>query len=431
VNQVQILFLSSLPSQQLRLNVGTELRRIESALDALGERFHVEERSSVRRTDMFRLLTTKRHIVHFSGHGNDDDHFLFETENGEAERVGTQAFVDWFDLLPEHLKPELVVFSACYSEPHAQAIADVVGCAVGVRATIRDSTSFDFATGFYGALGRGLNVAAAVRSGNATVSSRVASKDLPMIHFRKGLDPATVDFRAAPPIVDFPADLHMNRTRQLALFTEMLAHGRIRLLTITAPGNMGKTSLVEAMSKSVESGQCVDVDLGGGVVSPEEVLKGLSESLGVALTGPENVTSPVGRQAELEKATEEFFTAVRQKAMELGHRIALLLDSMEKVSGDLKTWLEKVFLPKLLTGGSDAVVCVVAGQVRPTIPFQTQLVRHEELRNLTPQDIRAVLQELGLDDSDTAVRLVLANGDGNPYLTRTNLGKALQKGVLM
>jgi len=47
------------------------------------------------------------------------------------------------------------VLNACFSRPQAEAIAEVVGCAVGMKEAIGDKAAIEFATAFFQAIAFG------------------------------------------------------------------------------------------------------------------------------------------------------------------------------------------------------------------------------------------------------------------------------------
>ncbi|KAL9614904.1 MAG: hypothetical protein Q9167_000646 [Letrouitia subvulpina] len=124
-------------------------------------------RSSHSTNPFLRLLEASRHtelssardaldtynpnILHFSGHGTRSG-LCFEKDQGEVTVVEKTALVRPLSMQRE-LK--LVVLNACYSRDQAQAIADAVGCVIGMEGSILDQDSIAFSREFYRALAYG------------------------------------------------------------------------------------------------------------------------------------------------------------------------------------------------------------------------------------------------------------------------------------
>jgi hypothetical protein len=78
------------------------------------------------------------------------------------------------------------LLNACLSEPQAEAIAHVVGCAIGMRGEISDDAAIAFGAAFYRAIGFGHSVQAAFRQGRLAVPP--AERDCPQLLLGLGMD---------------------------------------------------------------------------------------------------------------------------------------------------------------------------------------------------------------------------------------------------
>lgn len=430
MDRIRILFLASTPTDERRPNVEREFHCIEDALREFGDRFDCQYYPWPKRTNIVRKLReAKPHVVHFSGHGNNHDELLLVNAQGRSEPVGVADLEAMFSLIDEPERPRLVVFSACYSAHQAEAITRIVPCAVGVRSGILDSVTFDFATGFYNILGHGLSVDAALTGGRTAISGAVPIEQRPELHLLAGTLAEEIHFRASRPVARFPQDLHVNRIDQLECFAGMVANGYPRVLTITADAAMGKSSLVREMAKRADSDKVAVVNL-DSAVKPEEILERLARSLriddvaittpGTAALGQSTVHAAADRHRQLADSTRELLSAARQRSDRADGQVAVVLDAFDGTDGDVMTWLEKIFLPELLSGPA-GVVCVVAGRRAPEIAIAPQLVRQDELENFGKEDIRQVLRDLRLDASDSAVQMAWAFANGQPFATRTGL----------
>src|SRR6185436_5696020 len=122
-------------------------------------------------------------VVHFSGHGGaraagtsgaadardvtaepassavPSPGLYFHDAMGGTERVSPEAIAQ--TLRATGTSVRLVVLSACYTEPIAEALVAHVDCVVGMSGSIHDNAARSFAVGFYGGLGEHESIAAA------------------------------------------------------------------------------------------------------------------------------------------------------------------------------------------------------------------------------------------------------------------------------
>jgi len=99
------------------------------------------------------MLDFKPQIIHFSGHGADEDGLVFEDIDGQSKLIGGEDLADLFDLFSDRI--ECVVLNACYSETQAEAIRQKIQYVIGMNQTIGDRAAIEFAVGFYAAIGAG------------------------------------------------------------------------------------------------------------------------------------------------------------------------------------------------------------------------------------------------------------------------------------
>ena len=161
-----ILFLAANPVDTVRLRLDAEVRAIDAALQRTPFRhqFDLQQHWAVRVADLPELL--QRHepaIVHFSGHGSDAGELVLEDALGQMCPVASAALTRLFSVLRDNIR--CVVLNACYSESQAQAIAESVGCVVGVSGQIGDEAAVGFAAAFYAALGYGRDIGTAFELG--------------------------------------------------------------------------------------------------------------------------------------------------------------------------------------------------------------------------------------------------------------------------
>jgi len=212
-----ILCLAANPSGTDRLALDREARAIHQELERGGHRdcFEFVTRWAVEPLDLLRELRKLRPtVVHFSGHGSQgvadeprpgssggrdvvgefgchgdeqQQGMFFQGPGGNPQLVSTAALEEAFRAAGASVK--LVILSACYSEPQAEALLAHVDCVVGIGGSIRDDAARSFAIGFYGGLGECESVAAAYRQGRAAISLEgLRDGDRPQLKVRAGVD---------------------------------------------------------------------------------------------------------------------------------------------------------------------------------------------------------------------------------------------------
>ncbi|TMQ19355.1 MAG: CHAT domain-containing protein [Deltaproteobacteria bacterium] len=215
MNKHTILFLAANPAGTPHLALDQEARAIQAELERSGHRdqFDLVTRWAAQPLDLLRELRKLRPtIVHFSGHGGSESgipragvrrdvgdvpgssesqlrHGLFfQGPDGRPQLVSTEALEATFGAAGASVK--LVVLSACYSEPQAEALLAHVDCVVGMGGSILDDAARNFAIGFYGGLGERESVAAAFLQGRAAISLEgLRDSDRPELKVRIGVDP--------------------------------------------------------------------------------------------------------------------------------------------------------------------------------------------------------------------------------------------------
>jgi len=170
-----------------RLELDAEVREIQAKVRASEHRdaLKFDYRLAARRDDLLQALNEiKPDIVHFSGHGWSEGLFLMDSRGRRSDRMDRTDLAELFRIFRGKIR--VVVLNACVSEPQAEAIADVVGCAIGMRGEISDEAAIAFGTAFYRALGFGQSVQAAFRQGRLAVPT--PERDRPQLLLRPGVD---------------------------------------------------------------------------------------------------------------------------------------------------------------------------------------------------------------------------------------------------
>jgi len=175
----KILILSANPRDTSKLSLDEEMREIKEGLKRgrARDKYSIETAGAVRYRDIHRyILDYEPNIVHFSGHGAEEEGLVFEDENGLVKLVDAEALAGLFELFAHEV--ECIVLNACYSKVQGEAIAKHINHVVGMSKAINDQAAIEFAVGFYDALGAGKSYAFAHRLGCQVIKMSGASEAL-------------------------------------------------------------------------------------------------------------------------------------------------------------------------------------------------------------------------------------------------------------
>ncbi len=226
MSKVRVLFLVSNPLGENWLAVDEESRAIAAKirLTELRDAIEIIPAWAVRPHDLQQfLLQHKPRIVHFSGHGTQRaptesapagalssvrdmkvrhpgqvEHLLMTGEGGQVQPMSKAVLVHLFGALKNDV--QLVLLSACHSERIAEALAQVIPYAIGMRETISDDAAIVFAAAFYQALGYGRTIREAFDLGkNALMNLPMPEDHVPQLFWRDDRgDPAEVVLVRSP-----------------------------------------------------------------------------------------------------------------------------------------------------------------------------------------------------------------------------------------
>lgn len=188
---IKVLFMASNPIDQTQLRLDEEIRAITEKIRASEHRDSVQliSRWAVRPTDLLQALNEhKPHIVHFSGHGSDNDELVFQADDGSTKLVSKEAIVTTMSTLNDNIC--VVIFNACFSYAQAKAVTQHVDIAIGMKDSIRDDAARVFAAQFYAAIGFGRSVKQAFNQGiSALLLEGIPEDDIPSLFVRENVDP--------------------------------------------------------------------------------------------------------------------------------------------------------------------------------------------------------------------------------------------------
>lgn len=201
--RITVLFMASNPLDQTQLRLDEEVRAIEEKIRASKHRDAVklESRWAVRSGDILQAMNEfKPAIVHFSGHGSDQDELVLQTDQGGTKLVAKEAIVSAMAVGSDTL--QLVFFNTCYSRNQAEAVVEHIPAAIGMSTTIGDEAARVFAAQFYSAIGFGLSARKAFDQAKAALMlESIPEEDTPELFIQDGLD-ANEIIIVKPPEVD-------------------------------------------------------------------------------------------------------------------------------------------------------------------------------------------------------------------------------------
>lgn len=199
---IKVLHLAADPFRQEALNLAQEIRQVQQALRNAGcTDVVVESEWAVQPQELQQALLRHRpDVVHFSGHGAPNACLVLEGDNGPVE-VSQDALTGLFRALGESVR--LVVLNACHSHSQAEALAPVVGSAIGMRTAVTDDAAIAFSASFYQALAYGKSIQVAFEAAkNAIALQGMPDEDVPRLY---SVPPGRArEFLVRPRVADTP-----------------------------------------------------------------------------------------------------------------------------------------------------------------------------------------------------------------------------------
>lgn len=188
--KITVLFLASNPIDQIQLRLDEEARSISEMITKSKHRDSIRFQTcwAVQPKDVLQAINEYNpSIVHFSGHGSDNDEIIFQTNNGTAKVVSKEAIVQTMMASSEEIR--LVFFNTCYSRNQAEAVVEHVECAIGMNTSIGDEAALTFSSQFYSAIGFGLSVKKAFEQAKALLMLEgILEQDTPELFINEGLE---------------------------------------------------------------------------------------------------------------------------------------------------------------------------------------------------------------------------------------------------
>ena len=189
--KINVVFFASNPVNESHLRLDEEARATTETIRKAKFRDAVELKScwAVRPEDVIQALNEHAPaIVHFSGHGSDQDEIVFQDDDGKALLVPMKAIVQTMMTSSEGLR--LVFFNTCHSHNQAEAVIQHVEAAIGMNTSIGDDAARIFASQFYSSIGFGFSVKKAFEQARGLLMMKgIPEQDTPKLFTQAGLDP--------------------------------------------------------------------------------------------------------------------------------------------------------------------------------------------------------------------------------------------------
>jgi hypothetical protein len=193
-DRITVLFLASNPVDQPQLRLDAEARAITEMIRKSQHRDAVQFVTcwAVQPLDVLQAINEHSpRVVHFSGHGSDQDEIVFQDKEGNAKAVSKDAIVQ--TMLAGSGDIQLVFFNTCFSHRQAEAVVRHVTAAIGMTVAIGDDAARVFAAQFYSAVGFGKSVRQAFEQAKAALMLEgIPEEDTPVLKTADGVDPDTL-----------------------------------------------------------------------------------------------------------------------------------------------------------------------------------------------------------------------------------------------
>lgn len=189
---MKILFVSAGPANEGRLRLDAELRDIMGKIRSatLRDGMRLELAVAARQGDILDAFNIhKPAILHISGHGNHQG-LALEDDHGKSDFVPIDRVGKLISLASSRLR--VVILNACESAIQASVLTNYVDVAIGMNDSISDDAARAFSVQFYSSLGEGLVIKQAFEQAKFAIGiGNITESDIPVIHFRKGINPDT------------------------------------------------------------------------------------------------------------------------------------------------------------------------------------------------------------------------------------------------
>lgn len=199
--KLRILVLTSDPEGGLRL--GREQKRISRAVQQAVHRDWVEFdfRPAATPEDLLEGLTEfSPHVLHFSGHSNEEIVLFEEDQDGSNPGRSISAATLSRALAAVDTPPSLVVLNSCKSAGQLNTLTEGgIPFVVGMLDSINDTDAIVFSARFYATIANGQSLASAVATGQVALEmAGLAGSELPILAHAEDVDPSGLFLVKAP-----------------------------------------------------------------------------------------------------------------------------------------------------------------------------------------------------------------------------------------
>lgn len=186
--KIIVLFLASNPIDQQQLRLDEEARAISEMIRKSRHRDSVKFETcwAVQTIDLLQAINEyKPSIIHFSGHGSDDDEIIFQTTDGRTKTVSKEAIVQ--TMMASSAGIRLVFFNTCYSRNQAETVSQYVEATIGMKTSIGDEAARTFSSQFYSSIGFGLSVKKSFEQAKSLLMLEgISEEETPELFIQKG-----------------------------------------------------------------------------------------------------------------------------------------------------------------------------------------------------------------------------------------------------
>lgn len=189
--EIVVAFFASDPGRDFttRLALDEEARSIGEKIRSSQHRdvVKLQTRWAVRPLDILQAINElSPTIVHFSGHGSDQDELVLQDDRGQPKRISKQAIVQTISVASESVR--LVVFNTCFSFNQAQEAVKYVDAAIGMNTTIGDNAARIFSSQLYSSIGFGRSIITAFNQAKAALMMEIPDEaETPQLYIKEGI----------------------------------------------------------------------------------------------------------------------------------------------------------------------------------------------------------------------------------------------------
>jgi hypothetical protein len=193
-DKMTVLFMAADAVKAVPLDLDDEARAIQENIRKSAYRDSIDfvTRWAVRPLDILQAINeTEPEIIHFSGHGLENDQIVLLGDDGKPKKVSLSAIVQVIMSAADTIR--MAYFNMCFTDDEAKAVAKYVDAAIGMRTEIGDEAARVFAAQFYSALGFGKSLKTSFEQAKAALMLEgIAEENTPALYVKEGLDPAEV-----------------------------------------------------------------------------------------------------------------------------------------------------------------------------------------------------------------------------------------------